>query len=112
MSDTWFLKNDKTVKRFNSFDDAVKSFRKAISNHISNNEDAYSNDNLPFSIGVYFSGKYDFGSVSDEEIVICERTSLLLSAFNWDNAERAQVDAKKAFRKTIRFLESTSSITI
>ncbi len=72
----WVLKNNEKVMEFCDFAEAKKAFRISIRNAL-NDEDAYT-DGVPFSLGAYFSGKYDDRSISDQEIVIDKRIEFIL----------------------------------
>lgn len=70
------MKRNGIEEEFSDFVEAKNAFKESIINAISD-EDAYC-DGEPFSLCRYFSGKYDNGSISDEEIIIETRARTIL----------------------------------
>lgn len=87
MENKWILKYDDKETEYTNFDEARKEFRRLIINSI-NNECFYAG--VPFSLGAYFSGKYNSNSISDGEIVIESRTTMLLNTLCYENYEDAK----------------------
>ena len=108
MKNNWILKTkDKEIK-YSSFEKAVDAFRKIVQNFIKDNETVFGkNDATPFSLGVYFSGKYD-SIITNEEIVAYERSNMLLSSFLWDERAKAERQALTSIQESLSYTGTDS----
>lgn len=105
MSKSWFVKNGNDIKEFENYLDALKVFREYIRNYFYTNRDAFCSDILPFSFGVFFSAKYDSYEITDEDIVVQERTNLLLSSLRWEDIDEGEKAADYSIRNSYHFYE-------
>ncbi len=74
----WVLTNNDNKQEFSDFKEAKVAFRNSIKEAM-NDKDAYPRGE-PFSLGVYFSSKFNDGSISDSEIVIYNRAQMLIDS--------------------------------
>ena len=78
MINKWILKiNDKT-KYYDNFYDAVDLIRNVLYEHFDKYKQCYY-DRVPFSVGVLEGALYDDNSITDEQIVVFQRISMLLN---------------------------------
>ncbi len=78
MNEKYILKiNDKT-EYFDNFKEGYEKCKDAILNHIFNEQQVY-NDVIPFNFGCYFSYLFDNLIVTDHDILVYEKTILLLN---------------------------------
>ena len=97
----WELTNGDKKEVFTSFDDATRVYRLLIKKLMEENPDALSGGLVPFQIEAFFGRKYDDGSISDEDIVVSERLSMLLDSFMWLSKEDAKQRAVMCLPKDI-----------
>lgn len=86
MDNKWILNIDGSIIEYNDFDAAVKGFKAAINAALDDEKFFDSADFTPFPLGAFISYKYDKDSISDEEIVVSTRVSLLMSSLCWEDA--------------------------
>lgn len=99
----WILTTNSESYVFDRFVDAVAVFKTKISNYIEENKDVFDRDGMPFAPGAFFSGKYDEGTITDEEIVVQIRTSMLCGSFVWKDAEHSKENAIKSLKGDIHY---------
>lgn len=99
----WVLTINKDSYEFGHFADAVAIFKTKISDYIEENKDVFDRDGMPFAPGAFFSGKYDDGTITDEEIVVQIRTSMLCGSFIWKDANRSKENANKSLKGDIHY---------
>ncbi len=99
----WILRTNSESYVFDRFVDAVAAFKTKISNYIEENKGVFDRDGMPFAPGAFFSGKYDEGTITDEEIVVQIRTSMLCGSFIWKDAEHSKENAIKSLKGDIHY---------
>ena len=77
----WILTVDNETFEFDNFSDAVTMLKAEISKHMEINEDVFGREGEPFTPNAFLSCKYDDGTISDEEIVVQTRMSMLCRSF-------------------------------
>ena len=108
MDKLWYTKNGDSVKEYKSYLDALKAFREEVRNYFYSNIDAFCNDVLPFSFGVFFSARYDAYEITDEDIVIQERVDMLLSSFRWENIDDGEKCASRSIPRSYHYYARNS----
>ncbi len=99
----WILTVDNETFDFNNFTDAVTMFKAEISKHMEANEDIFGREGEPFTPDVFLSSKYDDGTISDEEIVVQTRMSMLCKSFMWRGANDSKENAIKSLKGDIHY---------
>ena len=99
----WILTVDNETFDFNNFSDAVTMLKAEISKHMEINEDIFGREGEPFTPDVFLSSKYDNGTISDEEIVVQTRMSMLCRSFIWRGANYSKDNAIKSLKGDIHF---------
>ena len=99
----WILTVDNETFDFNNFNDAVTMLKAEISKHMEINEDIFGREGEPFTPDVFISSKYDDGTISDEEIVVQTRMSMLCRSFIWRGANCSKDNAIKSLKGDIHF---------
>ena len=78
MTNKWILKINDKIKYYDNFYDAVDLISSVIYEHFEKYEQCYY-DRVPFSVGVLEGALYDNNSITDEQIVVFQRISMLLN---------------------------------
>lgn len=99
----WILTVDNETFEFDNFSDAVTMLKAEISKHMEVNEDIFGREGEPFTPDVFLSSKYDDGTISDEEIVVQTRMSMLCRSFIWRGANYSKDNAIKSLKRDIHF---------
>ena len=99
----WILTVDNETFEFDNFNDAVTMLKAEISKHMEINEDIFGREGEPFTPDAFLSCKYDDGTISDEEIVVQTRMSMLCRSFIWRGANYSKDNAIKSLKGDIHF---------
>ena len=99
----WILTVDNETFEFDNFSDAVTMLKAEISKHMEINEDVFGREGEPFTPDAFLSCKYDDGTISDEEIVVQTRMSMLCRSFIWRGANYSKDNAIKSLKGDIHF---------
>lgn len=86
----WIVQTEEFQQKYESFEEAVATFRQIIREYIEGNEEIFGCDSTPFQVGAFFGYKYDEGIISDEEIVASTRLDNLLNSFRFRDREKAE----------------------
>lgn len=99
----WILTVDNETFEFDNFSDAVTMLKAEISKHMEVNEDIFGREGEPFTPDTFLSSKYDEGTISDEEIVVQTRMSMLCRSFIWRGADYSKDNALKSLKGDIHY---------
>lgn len=106
MSKSWFVKNGNDIKKFENYLDALNVFREYIRNYFFIQiEMRFVVTFCLFHFGVFFSAKYDSYEITDEDIVVQERTNLILSSLRWEDIDEGEKAADYSIRNSYHFYE-------
>ena len=100
----WILTVDNETFNFDNFSDAVTMLKAEISKHMEVNEDIFGREGEPFTPDAFLSCKYVDGTISDEEIVVQTRMSMLCRSFIWRGADYSKDNAIKSLKGDIHFI--------
>ena len=103
ITDGWKVTiNDKEEYRFVDFNDAVDCFRKNLANYlISHSHNSpitdepiiFTHSAVPIDVAVHFGELYDSAKITDEEILVETRLSMLMESLLCKDAEKAKYRA-------------------
>lgn len=100
----WFLTIDNEAVEFDNFNDAVAMLKAEISKHMEMNEDVFGEEGEPFESGAFFFSKYEDGTITDEEIVVQTRMTMLCRSFLLRGADLSKDNAMKSLKGDIHYL--------
>lgn len=100
----WILTVDNETFEFDHFSDAVTMLKAEISKHMEVNEDIFGRDGEPFTPDAFLYCKYVDGTITDEEIVVQTRMSMLCRSFIWRGADYSKDNAIKSLKGDIHFI--------
>lgn len=99
----WILNVNEETFEFDNFNDAVTMLKAEISKHMEVNEDIFGREGEPFTPDTFLSCKYVYGTISDEEIVVQTRMSMLCRSFIWRGADYSKDNAIKSLKGDIHY---------
>ncbi len=96
MKNTWLLKRKgKRERKFPSFEDAVTAMKEEIISVIKQ----YSKDNTILGFKSYFDAKRQNGTITNEELIIESRLSMLIDSLYYPDRESAKWQALKSIKQ-------------
>ena len=100
---SWIVSNNFTKKSFTKFKEAVEFFKSLIKSHIEVNEYFYDECGYPTVENKYFYDKLSNALISDNEIVISQRSEMLMSSLLWEEVNKSSEYIRESIKKDYHY---------